>query len=113
MRFEARAVIIKSIMKANFTEINSTEQLNELFEKSNEKPIVLFKHSTTCPISARVHEEISNADADINIVIMQKARNVSDEIARRTGIRHESPQAIVVSVREMKIQRVASDNRNA
>ena len=96
MRFEARAVIIKSIMKANFTEINSTEQLNELFEKSNEKPIVLFKHSTTCPISAGVHEEISNADADINIVIMQKARNVSDEIARRTGIRHESPQAIVL-----------------
>ena len=95
MRFEARAVIIKS-MKANFTEINSTEQLDGLFEKSNEKPIVLFKHSTTCPISAGVHEEISNADADINIVIMQKARNVSDEIARRTGIRHESPQAIVL-----------------
>ena len=95
MRFEARAVIIK-IMKANFTEINSTEQLNELFEKSNEKPIVLFKHSTTCPISAGVHEEISNADADINIVIVQKARNVSDAIAQKTGVRHESPQAIIL-----------------
>jgi bacillithiol system protein YtxJ len=83
-------------MKANFTEINSKEQLDVLFEKSNENPIVLFKHSTTCPISAGVHQEISNADADINIVIVQKARNVSDEIARRTGIRHESPQAIIL-----------------
>ncbi|HXH69051.1 MAG TPA: bacillithiol system redox-active protein YtxJ [Pyrinomonadaceae bacterium] len=83
-------------MKANFTEINSKEQLDGLFEKSNENPIVLFKHSTTCPISAGVHQEISNADADINIVIVQKARNVSDEIARRTGIRHESPQAIIL-----------------
>jgi bacillithiol system protein YtxJ len=83
-------------MKANFTEINSTEQLDALFEQSNEKPVVLFKHSLTCPISAGVHQDISNADADINMVIMQKARNVSDEIARRTGIRHESPQAIVL-----------------
>ena len=95
MSFRARAVIIK-IMKANFTEINSTEQLDELFEKSNENPIVLFKHSTSCPISAGVHEEISNADADINIVVVQHARNVSDAIAQKTGIRHESPQAIIL-----------------
>ncbi len=95
MLFERRKVIIE-IMKANFTEINSTEQLERLFEQSNEKPVVLFKHSLTCPISAGVHQEIAGADADINVVVMQKARNVSDEIARRTGIRHESPQAIVL-----------------
>ena len=95
MPFGAQAVIIKS-MKANFTEINSTEQLDELFEKSNETPIVLFKHSTTCPISAGVHQEISNADADINIVVVQHARNVSDAIAQKTGVRHESPQAIIL-----------------
>ena len=83
-------------MKANFKEINTTDQLDEIFEQSNKNPIVLFKHSLTCPISAGVHQDISNADADINIVIMQKARNVSDEIARRTGVRHESPQAIVL-----------------
>jgi len=83
-------------MKAKFTEINSTEQLDLLFEKSNENPVVLFKHSTTCPISAGVHQEISNADADINIVVVQHARNVSDAIAQKTGIRHESPQAIIL-----------------
>lgn len=83
-------------MKANFTEIKTTEELDSLFEQSNEKPIVLFKHSTTCPISAGVHQEISGADADINIVVMQHARNVSDAIAQKTGIRHESPQAIVL-----------------
>lgn len=83
-------------MKANFIELNSTEQLDRLFEQSNEKPIVLFKHSLTCPISAGVHQEISNADADINMVIMQNARNVSEAIARKTGVRHESPQAIII-----------------
>ena len=95
MRFETRAVIIKS-MRAKFTEINSTEQLEELFEKSNENPIVLFKHSTTCPISAGVYQEISGADTDINLVVVQRARNVSDAIAQKTGIRHESPQALIL-----------------
>ena len=83
-------------MKANFTEINSTEELDALFQKSNEKPVVLFKHSTTCPISAGVYQEISNADANINLVVVQHARNVSTAIAEKTGIRHESPQAIIL-----------------
>lgn len=83
-------------MKANFIEINSTEELDALFEKSSEKPVVLFKHSTTCPISAGVYKEISNADADINIVVVQHARDVSSAMAEKSGIRHESPQAIIL-----------------
>jgi len=83
-------------MKANFIEINSTEKLDELFEQSSEKPVVLFKHSLTCPISAGVYQEISNAGADINLIIIQNARSVSKAVAEKTGIRHESPQAIVL-----------------
>ena len=83
-------------MKAKFIEVNSNEELDRLFEQSNEKPVVLFKHSLTCPISAGVYQEISGADADVNIVVMQNARSVSTAIAERTGVRHESPQAIVL-----------------
>lgn len=83
-------------MKANFTKLDSTEKLDELFQKSHEAPIVLFKHSTTCPISAAIYREVEGVDADVNIVVVQTARNVSNEIASRTGIRHESPQAIVL-----------------
>ena len=83
-------------MKANFIEINSTEQLDELFEKSNEKPVVLLKHSTSCPISSGVYQDISSADAEINLIIVQKARDVSKALADKTGIRHESPQAIIL-----------------
>ena len=83
-------------MKARFKEIQNTEELAALIEKSNEQAIVLFKHSTTCPISAGVYQEISNADADINLIVVQKARDVSSAVAEKTGIRHESPQAFVV-----------------
>jgi bacillithiol system protein YtxJ len=83
-------------MKARFKEIQNTEELGTLFEKSNEEAIVLFKHSTTCPISAGVYQEISNADADINLIVVQRARDVSNAVTEKTGIRHESPQAFVV-----------------
>jgi bacillithiol system protein YtxJ len=81
---------------ANFIELSSSEQLEELFEKSNEKPVVLFKHSVTCPISTNVYSEVSDVENDVNLVIVQRARDISNEIARKTGIRHESPQAIVL-----------------
>ena len=83
-------------MKARFKEIRNTEELDALIEKSNEQAIVLFKHSTTCPISAGVYQEISSADADINLIVVQRARDVSSAVAEKTGIRHESPQAFVV-----------------
>lgn len=83
-------------MKARFNEINSTEELNDLFKQSNEKSVALFKHSLTCPISSGVYQEISNADADINLIVVQHSKNVSTELAAKTGIRHESPQAIII-----------------
>ncbi len=81
---------------ANFIELNSSQQLEELFEKSNTQPVVLLKHSVTCPISTNVFEEISEVAGEINLVVMQKARDISNEIAQKTGIRHESPQAIIL-----------------
>ena len=83
-------------MNARFHKINTSEELENLFQKSFDAPVVLFKHSLTCPISAGVHEEVSQADAEINLVIVQTARNISNVIAEQTGIRHESPQAIVL-----------------
>ena len=83
-------------MNARFTEIHDTQELETLFQKSFKEPIVLFKHSLTCPISSAVYHEISQADAEINFVIVQRARHVSNAIAEKTGVRHESPQAIVL-----------------
>ena len=83
-------------MKARFNEITDTKELDALFDKSNEQTVVLFKHSVTCPISFGVYNEISKADADINLIIVQNARLVSNEVAEKTGVRHESPQAIIL-----------------
>ncbi len=80
----------------SFITLDTVEKLNELFEKSNEKPIVLFKHSLTCPISTDACNQMAIVEGDVNIVIVQTARPVSNEIAERTNIQHASPQTIIL-----------------
>ena len=86
---------------APFVTIDEPFALEELFVHSYNEPVLIFKHSTTCPISAHAYREMSRLDAgparQIFLVVVQTARPLSNEIARRTGVRHESPQAIVLS----------------
>src|SRR5256885_8470148 len=83
-------------MAANFVTLDSVERLESLFKESHDKPVILFKHSISCGISSGVYSEVSQVDGDINLIVVQHARNISNAIAERTGIRHESPQAIVL-----------------
>ncbi len=80
----------------SFITLDTVEKLNELFEESNKKPIVLFKHSITCPISTDACNQMAIVEGDINIVIVQTSRPVSNEIESRTNIRHASPQTIIL-----------------
>lgn len=82
-------------MVDNFSKITETTQLDELIQRSHQAPVILFKHSTTCPISTHAHREMERVD-DVNLVVVQTARGVSNEIAQRTGVRHESPQTLVL-----------------
>jgi bacillithiol system protein YtxJ len=81
---------------ANFHKINSIEELDAVFHASNERPVIVLKHSVTCPISAAMHNEVSSLETDVNVIVVQNGRDVSEEMTRRTGIRHESPQAFVL-----------------
>lgn len=84
-------------MEAKFETIADTKALEDSLERSHETPVVLFKHSTTCPISGAAYREMSKfTAAPVALVVVQSARSVSNEIASRTGVTHQSPQAIVI-----------------
>lgn len=83
-------------MSANFITIDSLDTLDALFERSYDEPVVIFKHSSRCGISAHLKEEISGLDADINLVVVQTSREISVAVESRTGFRHQSPQAFVI-----------------
>ncbi len=89
---------------SEYSQIRSVAEIDGLFETSRQKPVLLFKHSLTCPISStalREYERFLAEDATpegavYTLVEIQNARDVSSEIATRTGVRHESPQALVL-----------------
>lgn len=83
-------------MPANFIELDSLDRLDRLFHESYERPVLLFKHSSNCGISAGVYHEVAHVTGDVNVVVIQTHRDISNAIASRTGVRHESPQAIVL-----------------
>jgi len=83
------------MIETNLNKIDTLHKLEAAIEESRLRPVLLFKHSTSCGISSGVFRDVSRVDADINLVIVQTDRDISNEIARRTGIKHESPQAIV------------------
>ncbi len=83
-------------------EMQSIQQLNEALQESFERPVLLFKHSLTCPISTRAFNELkaylSNAAANVSyrVIKIQNSYEVSNEVASRLGLKHASPQAILM-----------------
>ena len=83
-------------METNFSPVSDAAALEELFERSNAEPVLVFKHSTACPISARAYSQMERVQTPVSIVVVQKSRDVSREVEQRTGVRHETPQALVL-----------------
>ena len=83
-------------MGNRFLEIDDRTALESLMSDSKQKPVIVFKHSNACSISARAYREMEKMEADVNILVVQSAREVSRELANLTGVRHETPQVIVL-----------------
>lgn len=90
-----------------YTELTTQEQWQEAFERSNDHLIVVFKHSTTCPVSANAYQEFSNyladkprEDVEYLFVKVIESRPISLQIAEDTNIKHESPQIMLLDKKE-------------
>ena len=89
-------------MRETVTSLHSIEELNQALAESQKQPILIFKHSSTCPISGRALREFQNylevADPTVSylLITVQTDRTVSNEVESRLQIQHETPQAILV-----------------
>lgn len=83
-----------------FPELLSLEDLDRVLESTERAPALIYKHSLTCGTSAYALDQLTRLAAEVSIPIhlvpVQKARAVSDAIEERLGLRHESPQLILV-----------------
>lgn len=83
-------------MDNHFVPVADTKSLDELLARSHDEAVIIFKHSSTCPISAAAYKQMSQLKEPVALVVVQRARDVSREVEARTGVEHESPQAIIL-----------------
>lgn len=108
--FSRKKTGVKPVIKTQelpWVYINSVDQLNKIIQTTFDKPVLLFKHSTRCMTSAialkSFNEEWTTGNELCNLYFIDLLahRDVSDEIEVLTGIKHESPQVIVLKGRDI------------
>lgn len=87
----------------NWKKLDHVSQIEDIKEESKLQPVIIFKHSTRCSISAmawdRLKRNWKNGDsASVTPYYLDLItyRDISDLVAGEFGITHQSPQVIVV-----------------
>jgi bacillithiol system protein YtxJ len=84
----------------NWIPLTELDQLNSIEKDSHDKNIVLFKHSTRCSISDMAKGRLDRApnieQADFYYLDLIAHRDISNEIATRFQVHHQSPQIILL-----------------
>lgn len=82
--------------------LNSEDQIDKIISDSEQRPQIIYKHSTLCPVSAQAYRRLKLVDADVSqsadiyYLDVIAARPVSNAVAERFRIQHESPQILLI-----------------
>jgi bacillithiol system protein YtxJ len=84
----------------NWLPLTDVAQLDAIKEESRLHPVVIFKHSTTCSISAMAKNRLEREEAPEGVpayyLDLLTYRPISNAIAQQFGIKHESPQLLII-----------------
>lgn len=85
-----------------YTEIKTLPEWENVLQQSKKQPVLLFKHSTTCPVSAAAYREFTSVETETDAYLVKviESRPVSNEIESNLGVQHQSPQIFLVSNEE-------------
>lgn len=93
--------------KLEWIELDSMEKLENAIETSYSQAVVLFKHSTRCSISSMAKDRLERSwDFDegngpiMYYLDLISYRQISNDIAERLKVHHESPQLILIKSAE-------------
>jgi bacillithiol system protein YtxJ len=87
----------------NWNRLDNIDAVNKIIEESQENPVVIFKHSTSCSISAmalsrleRNWNENEMGQVKAYYLDLISYRDVSNAIAEKFGVMHQSPQVLLI-----------------
>lgn len=87
--------------------LDNMTQLDEIMELSENKLVVIFKHSTRCPSSRMAFRAFESGydseweGVELYLLDLLSYRAISDEVANRFQVWHESPQLILIKNKEV------------
>lgn len=83
--------------------LGTQAQFEAVLAESEQRPVFVFKHSTACPVSGMAHDEVTgylreagDEAAPLYILLVIESRGLSNRVAERLGIPHESPQLLLI-----------------
>ncbi len=80
----------------------SVDQLDQIIEQSYQFPVLIFKHSSRCNVSAiakmRLEDQWSYVEGANKIYFLDilRHRDVSNAVADKFSVYHESPQLLLI-----------------
>lgn len=84
-------------------ELRDVKELEEIRQESHEQPVVIFKHSTSCPISGMAINRLERSwdseemgEVKPYYLDLLRNRNISNLIEEVFGVQHQSPQVLVI-----------------
>ncbi len=81
--------------------LTALSQLDSIVATSENKPVLIFKHSTRCSISRFALKQFENEfnlpeKIELYFLDVINYRAISTEIAERFSIQHQSPQIVLI-----------------
>lgn len=89
----------------NWNKLENESDLSDFLQKSKDFPqqnFLIFKHSTRCPVSAMALQRLEkkwhciNDNIPLYLLDILRFRPLSDKIQHFFGVRHESPQILII-----------------
>ncbi|NDI99710.1 bacillithiol system redox-active protein YtxJ [Flavobacterium sp. LaA7.5] len=98
---------VTSSSRVKWNELTELQQIDGIVKESATMPVLIFKHSTRCSISRMAlksfEREYSIEENDVKAYFLDLLayRDISNEIAVRFGVLHQSPQILLIKIGEV------------
>lgn len=87
----------------NWTTLTQQNQIQDIIAESKNAPVVIFKHSTSCTISATAKNRLERQWAEAGLenvkpyyLDLLAHRSISNQIAQTFAVEHQSPQLLLI-----------------
>ena len=97
----------KGAEETDWMQLGSEDSVEEVFTASGARVQLILKHSQSCAVSFFAKQNLDSVpleewpEMDRSMVEVVRFRPVSQYLAQKTGVRHESPQVLVIANSEV------------